>query len=65
MKVLVSVGQKEGPDMVPGMVKFSTLLESKAYKNVLLTWHVFEDETHLSVIPASLSRTLSVLYGKK
>lgn len=49
--------------MVPKMVKCSTSLESKAYKNVSLTWHIFEDETHLSVIPANLSKTLSVLYG--
>ena len=65
VKVFISVGQKEGPLMVPTMAKFSTLLESKAYKNVSLTWHIFEDETHLSVSPASLSRTLSVLYGAK
>jgi predicted alpha/beta superfamily hydrolase len=65
VKIFMSVGQKEGPLMVPTMTKFSTQLEEKAYKNVTLTWHVFEDETHLSVIPASLSRTLTVLYGTK
>jgi hypothetical protein len=65
VKILMSVGQKEGPLMVPTMTKFSTLLEEMAYKNVTLTWHVFDDETHLSVIPASLSRTLSVLYKRK
>jgi len=63
VKVFISVGQKEGVLMVPTMVKFSTRLEGKAYKNVSLTWHIFEDETHLSVIPANLSKTLSVLYG--
>ena len=65
VKIFMSVGQKEGPSMVPAMTKFSTLLEEKAYKNVTITWHVFDDETHLSVIPANLSRTLSVLYGTK
>ena len=65
VKIFISVGQKEGPLMIPTMTKFSTLLEEQAYKNVTLTWHVFDDETHLSVIPANLSRTLSVLYGKK
>lgn len=65
VKILMSVGQKEGSLMVPTMTKFSTLLEEKAYKNVTLTWHVFDNETHLSVIPASLSRTLSILYGTK
>ena len=65
VKVFISVGQKEGPSMVPTMVKLSTMLEARAYKNVTLTWHIFQDETHLSVVPTSLSRTLSVLYGKK
>lgn len=65
VKIFMSVGKKEGPSMVPTMTKFSTLLEEKAYKNVTITWHIFDDETHLSVIPANLSRTLSVLYGTK
>lgn len=64
-KVFIAVGKKEGPKMVPDMVKFSMLLESKAYKNVSLNWHIFEDETHSSVIPACLNRGLTVLYGKK
>lgn len=64
VKVFISVGKKEGVTMVPTMVKFSTMLEDKAYKNVSLKWHLFENETHLSVVPAYLSRTLSVLYGK-
>jgi predicted alpha/beta superfamily hydrolase len=64
-KVFIGVGKKEGPKMVPDMVKFSMLLESKAYKNVSLNWQIFEDETHSSVIPACLNRALSVLYGRK
>ena len=64
-KVYVAVGKNEGPRMVPDMVKFSMLLESRAYKNISLNWHIFEDETHSSVIPAALSRGLSILYGKK
>lgn len=64
-KVFISVGQKEGPKMVPTMVKFSTRLESNAYENVSLNWYLFEEESHFSVVTASLTRTLSVLYGKK
>jgi uncharacterized protein len=64
-KVFVSVGQKEGPQMVPLMIKFSTMLEAKSYKNVSLTWNIFQEETHLSVLPDCLSRTLTVLYGIK
>jgi uncharacterized protein len=64
-KVFISVGEKEDPIMNSVMEKYSTLLENKAYKNVSVTKHVFSGETHLSVIPANLSKTLSVLYGTK
>lgn len=63
-KVFVSVGGSEGPDMVPPMVKFCSYLESSNYKNVDLNWKIFENESHLSVIPAMLSRTISELYGR-
>jgi len=51
--------------MLPGMIKFSTYLESKKYENIDLTWKIFYDETHLSVVPAMMSRTFIILYGKK
>jgi len=51
--------------MVPTMVKFSSSLESRDYENVDLNWKIFDNESHLSVIPAMLSRTLSILYGIK
>lgn len=63
--VFISVGQEEEASMVSAIVKFSKLLKARAYKNASLTSHVFEGETHLSVIPANSSRTLSVLYGRK
>jgi len=63
-KVFVSVGGLEGSDMIPTMTKFSTSLKSAAYKNINLTWKIFEDETHLSVSSAFIGRMLSVLYGK-
>ena len=64
-KVFISVGEKEKPIMNSVMEKYSTLLENKAYKNVSVTKHEFSGETHLSVVPANLSKTLSVLYGTK
>ncbi len=63
-KVFISVGGLEGPQMLPVMIKFSTYLESKKYENIYLTWKIFYDETHLSVVPTMMSKTLSVLYGK-
>lgn len=47
------------------MVKFSTTLDSKEYKNIQLDWHLFEDKTHNSVSDYSLKQTILLLYGKK
>ncbi len=64
-KVFISIGELEGPTMVSTMVKFSSSLESRDYENVDLNWKIFDNESHLSVIPAMWSRTLSILYGIK
>lgn len=64
-KVFISVGEEEGSSMVPTMLKLSTTLEDMEYKNIDLTWKVFQNETHQSVIPANLSRTLKILYRRK
>jgi uncharacterized protein len=64
-KVFISVGQKEESKMVSGMEKFSKLLETKRYKNISVTTHQFQGETHNSAISPSLKRTISILYGKK
>ena len=64
-KVFISVGGKDYPNYLYCFVKFYTTLESSNYQNVNLQWQVFVKESHMSVIPASMSRILSVLYGKK
>lgn len=64
-KVFISVGELEGSRMVPTMVKLSTHLEEMKSGNIELEQFIFENETHLSVMSANMSRTLSVLYGKK
>ena len=64
-KVFISAGEKETLMMVSVMEKFSTLLESKAYKNVSVAKQQFLGETHLSAMRPSLKRTIAVLYGKK
>lgn len=61
-RVYISAGQKEGPKMIPKVFKFSSLLESKKYKNIELDWHLFEDKTHLSVVDYSLKQTILFLY---
>jgi hypothetical protein len=41
-----------------------TSLEHADYENIDLSWQIFDGETHVSVYPAMLSRTITTLYGK-
>ncbi len=41
--------------MVTNARMMASQLEDRGYPNLRLTFHVFEDETHLSVIPATIS----------
>lgn len=61
----MSAGSMEGQSMTPVMTAFADTLKSRNYKGLNLTTHIFEDETHMSVVPAMISRTLRVLYGSK
>ncbi len=64
-KVFMSVGSLEGPLMTPVMKEFAEILESRNYKGLKLKTHIFEEETHMSVVPAMISRTIVMLYGTK
>lgn len=61
-QVFLSVGSMEDESMTSGMTAFADSLNSRNYDGLKLTAHIFEDEDHMSVIPAMISRTLSVLY---
>ncbi|WP_262694190.1 alpha/beta hydrolase [Kordiimonas aquimaris] len=62
--VMLSVGSLEGPQMVPPMERMSIVLKASQYEGLDITTHVFDNETHLSVQPATLSRGLRVIYAK-
>ena len=64
-KVFISVGSLENGMMKSSMSGFSDSLESHHYKGLTLSSYIFDNENHLSVIPAMMSRTLRVLYGVK
>ncbi len=51
--------------MVPLAEEFKSHLEAADYENIELKWQIFDGETHLSVWPASTSKTITTLYGKK
>jgi predicted alpha/beta superfamily hydrolase len=61
-KVLLSVGSLEGPLMVPPMQKMAERLKNRNFNALDLTTHVFDNETHLSVQPGTLSRGLRVVF---
>ncbi|MBI9012932.1 MAG: hypothetical protein JEZ08_11925 [Clostridiales bacterium] len=70
--VFMSSGALEAIDepgfakMVDNVVDLSKILNEKNYSGSNLTTHIFDNETHLSVIPATFNRGLrEVLINKK
>jgi predicted alpha/beta superfamily hydrolase len=70
-RVFMSVGSLEepGPDaqsaaakMVSNVREMDRILRDRKYAGLELTTHIFDDETHVSVIPATLSRGLRVVF---
>ena len=67
-KVFISVGgndKNDGNNYVSQMKKFQTSLKNADYENVDFNWQIFEGESHVSVYPAMISRTIMSLYGNK
>jgi uncharacterized protein len=63
-RLFVSAGLLERPAMLEGVRALLGVLEARKYDG--LTWesHLFEEETHVSVIPATISRGLRSVYRK-
>jgi len=61
-KVFFSIGELEGIADISNLLKFEALL--KKYNGVNAELVIFKDETHTSVGPAMISRTMKVLYSK-
>jgi len=62
-KVFFSVGGSEDPLMLTPFNAFTNSIKSRNYNGLSMTVKIFDEETHLSVVPACSSRTLKVLYG--
>ena len=65
VQVFMSVGSLEGKSMTPVMTAFADSLKSRNYKDLTLSTYIFDNENHMSVVPAMVSRTLRVLYAAK
>ncbi len=71
-RVFMSVGAREESDdpliepsfrFVTNVKTLAQTLQERRYPSLQLTTHVFEDETHVSVIPATFNRGLRVVFG--
>ena len=63
--VFLSVGAREGQMMVPPMEALADTLRGRGYAGLTVDAVVFDDETHTSVVPATVARTLRVLYAPR
>ena len=62
-RIFISAGSREGDFMITPVNNFIQRLKSN-FTDLNITSKIFEDETHLSVVPAASSRTLKVLYSQ-
>ena len=61
--IFLSAGRSEGNFMTAPVERFEKSLRNK-FPGVNLTLKIFDDETHLSVVPVVISRTLKAFYAK-
>jgi predicted alpha/beta superfamily hydrolase len=62
VKVFLSVGSLDRPDMVAETVALAGRLGERGYPGLDLSYQVFPDETHASAPAASFSRAMRVLF---
>ncbi len=51
-------------NVIKGVTKMSELIEGRGYATLRIDSHIFENETHTSVVPAVLTRGLRMVYGR-
>lgn len=62
-KVLISIAENDSPDIRRTYFDFKNLIEKKQHGSDI-SFIEFPNESHNSVIPGSISKTLTILYGK-
>ena len=63
VKLFLSAGALEEPQMLVDLTRMARSLSARSYPGLALTHHVFDDETHVSVIAPTLSRGLRAVFG--
>lgn len=61
-KVFMSAGALEQQDMITNLQTMARRLEERGYNNLDLWTYLFDNETHLSVIPATISRGIREVF---
>jgi len=61
-KIFISMGGLENESVIALMQRMVEALQNRNYDSLQLKSHIFEDETHLSVPAAAISRGLRVIY---
>jgi uncharacterized protein len=61
-KVFMSVGSCESARMVAGFQEMANVIQNRQYEDLELITHIFEGETHISVVPATISRGLRAIF---
>jgi hypothetical protein len=61
-KVFISAGSLEPEEMVPDVKALVNAIKRRNYIGLEITGRVFDNETHLSVMPFAISRGLRVLF---
>jgi predicted alpha/beta superfamily hydrolase len=62
--VFTFIGGKEGKMMINNWKEFDSILVNKINKNIKFHEQIFQDETHMSVIPAAFSTAVKFVYKK-
>jgi hypothetical protein len=63
-KVFISAGSLEPEEMVPDVNELVRTIRGRNYAGLEVTEKVFDNETHLSVMPFAISRGLRVLFSE-
>jgi predicted alpha/beta superfamily hydrolase len=62
--IFTFIGGKEGNSMINNWKEFDSILIKKLNKNIKFHYQIFQDETHMSVVPAAFSTAIKFVYKK-
>ena len=62
--IFTFIGGKEGQSMINNWKEFDSILVKKLNKNIKFHNQIFQDETHMSVVPAAFSTAIKFVYKK-